>query len=210
MQNDFCPGGALAVPRGDEVVPLDQPSRDRFPHVVLTQDWHPPGHRSFASTHPGRKPYDTITFPYGPQVLWPDHCVQGTFGARISRWTARPACRADHPQGLSPRHRFLFGFLRERSQDADRARRISARARLPRVFLAGLASTSVCATRPRTHAARASRCSGRGCLPRHRCRRLDGCNTPHLCGPGHSPSGSRGSCLIGKTHERRPTDMRPR
>src|ERR1041384_8862357 len=79
-QNDFCPGGALAVPRGDEVVPVINRLAQRFAHVVLTQDWHPPGHRSFASTHPGRKPYETITAAYGPQILWPDHCVQGTPG----------------------------------------------------------------------------------------------------------------------------------
>jgi nicotinamidase/pyrazinamidase len=81
VQNDFCPGGALAVPRGDEVVPVVNGLAARFRNVVLTQDWHPRGHLSFASSHPGKKPFDTITAPYGPQVLWPDHCVQGTTGA---------------------------------------------------------------------------------------------------------------------------------
>jgi nicotinamidase/pyrazinamidase len=81
VQNDFCPDGALAVPRGDEVVPLINRLMDKFAHVVLTQDWHPPGHLSFASSHPGRKPFETITVSYGPQVLWPDHCIQGTAGA---------------------------------------------------------------------------------------------------------------------------------
>jgi nicotinamidase/pyrazinamidase len=81
IQNDFCPGGRLAVPRGDEVVPLVNDLAARFEHVVLTQDWHPPGHRSFASSHPGREPYETIEVAYGSQVLWPDHCVQGTEGA---------------------------------------------------------------------------------------------------------------------------------
>lgn len=81
LQNDFCPGGALAVPRGDEVVPLINAVARHFPHVVLTQDWHPRGHLSFASAHPGAKPYQTIEVSYGQQVLWPDHCVQGTFGA---------------------------------------------------------------------------------------------------------------------------------
>jgi len=81
IQNDFCPGGALAVPRGDEVVEAINRLVERFSHVVLTQDWHPPGHTSFASSHPGAMPYDVVQAPYGPQTLWPDHCVQGTPGA---------------------------------------------------------------------------------------------------------------------------------
>lgn len=81
IQNDFCPGGALAVPGGDQVVPHANRLAAEFPHVVLTQDWHPSGHSSFASSHPGRNPFDTVAMPYGEQVLWPDHCVQGTDGA---------------------------------------------------------------------------------------------------------------------------------
>src|SRR5262245_58547366 len=81
VQNDFCPGCGLAVPRGDEVVGPINALSQRFKHVLLTQDWHPRGHLSFASAHPGRKPFETIALPYGPQVLWPDHCVQGTLGA---------------------------------------------------------------------------------------------------------------------------------
>jgi nicotinamidase/pyrazinamidase len=81
VQNDFCPGGALAVPRGDDVVPVVNGLAARFRNVVLTQDWHPRGHLSFASSHPGSKPFEAVTAPYGPQVLWPDHCVQGTPGA---------------------------------------------------------------------------------------------------------------------------------
>jgi nicotinamidase/pyrazinamidase len=81
VQNDFCPGGALPVPHGDEVVqPINALAR-HFPHVVLTQDWHPRGHLSFASSHAGSQPYQTMTVAYGQQVLWPDHCVQGTPGA---------------------------------------------------------------------------------------------------------------------------------
>jgi len=81
IQNDFCPGGSLAVPRGDEVIPVINRLGLLFTNVVLTQDWHPSDHQSFASQHPGRTPYQQITMPYGPQVLWPDHCVQGTRGA---------------------------------------------------------------------------------------------------------------------------------
>jgi nicotinamidase/pyrazinamidase len=81
VQNDFCPGGALAVPGGDEIVPLVNRLASGFVHVVLTQDWHPQGHASFASSHPGKRPFDSIQVSYGQQILWPDHCVQGTYGA---------------------------------------------------------------------------------------------------------------------------------
>ena len=83
VQNDFCPGGALAVPQGDEIVPLINRIAADFAHVVLTQDWHPSGHLSFASAHPGKRPFETIELSYGTQVLWPDHCVQGTPGAEF-------------------------------------------------------------------------------------------------------------------------------
>jgi len=81
VQNDFCPGGALAVDQGDEVVPRINRIVRNYPVRVFTQDWHPRGHGSFASAHPGRAPFEMIDMPYGPQVLWPDHCVQGTDGA---------------------------------------------------------------------------------------------------------------------------------
>ncbi len=81
VQNDFCPGGALAVGGGHEIVPLVNDLIRGFEHVVLTQDWHPAGHSSFASTHAGKGPFETIAMPYGEQTLWPDHCVQGSPGA---------------------------------------------------------------------------------------------------------------------------------
>lgn len=81
LQNDFCPGGALEVPNGDEIIPTVNELVDGFEHVLQTQDWHPPGHQSFASSHPGHDPYDVIEVEYGEQVLWPDHCLQGTEGA---------------------------------------------------------------------------------------------------------------------------------
>lgn len=129
LQVDFCPGGALPVPEGDQVVPLVNRLMAAFGTVVLTQDWHPAGHLSFASSHPGRAPFETIEMPYGPQTLWPDHCLQGTMGADfhpdldaeraqlIVRKGFRPAIDSysaffenDHatPTGLS-------GALRERS-----------------------------------------------------------------------------------------------
>lgn len=81
VQNDFCPGGSLAVPRGDEVIAPILRIAPRFQHIVLTQDWHPVRHTSFAASHPGRKPFETIELASGPQTLWPLHCVQGTVGA---------------------------------------------------------------------------------------------------------------------------------
>ncbi|MEX0681133.1 MAG: bifunctional nicotinamidase/pyrazinamidase [Balneolales bacterium] len=82
-QNDFCPGGALAVPDGDDVVPVINTLIPVFDHVIHTQDWHPAGHHSFASSHQNKKPFEVITAHYGPQVLWPDHCIQGTKGAEF-------------------------------------------------------------------------------------------------------------------------------
>jgi nicotinamidase/pyrazinamidase len=83
MQNDFCPGGALAVTGGDEIVAPINALMSEFKTVILTQDWHPRGHSSFASSHAGQEPMSVIDMPYGPQVLWPDHCIQGTKGAEF-------------------------------------------------------------------------------------------------------------------------------
>jgi nicotinamidase/pyrazinamidase len=83
VQNDFCTGGALAVPGGEKVVPAINRIAERFENVVLTQDWHPEDHVSFASNHLNKRPYDTINLSYGPQVLWPGHCVQGSAGAEF-------------------------------------------------------------------------------------------------------------------------------
>ena len=103
VQNDFCPGGALAVADGDAVVPVINRLAQRFAHLALTQDWHPAGHSSFATSHPGAEPFQTMTMPYGPQTLWPDHCIQGTAGA------------AFHPQLLTDRAELIIrkGFRRE-------------------------------------------------------------------------------------------------
>jgi nicotinamidase/pyrazinamidase len=139
VQNDFCPGGNLAVPRGDEVVPIINRLADRFEHVVLTQDWHPPGHQSFASSHPGKKPHETIEVSYGTQILWPDHCVQGTEGAELRSDLHIPHAALVIRKGIHPAidsystffendretPTGLGGYLRERG--------------LERVFLAGLA-----------------------------------------------------------------------
>lgn len=93
VQNDFCPGGALAVGGGDEIIAEINALMDQFETVVLTQDWHPAGHTSFAANHPGAAPFSLTEMPYGPQVLWPVHCVQGTDGAAF-----HPALRTDPAQ----------------------------------------------------------------------------------------------------------------
>ena len=90
VQNGFVPGGNLPVKDGDQVVPVVNRLARAFEHVVLTQDWHTPGHISFASSHPGKRPFETIQLPYGPQVLWPDHCVQGTADAELHPGLAIP------------------------------------------------------------------------------------------------------------------------
>lgn len=95
VQNDFCPGGRLAVTGGDEIIPLVNALGLRFETVVLTQDWHPAGHSSFASHHPGRKHFESVAMAYGEQVLWPDHCVQGTRGAEF-----RPGLDLPHAQAI--------------------------------------------------------------------------------------------------------------
>lgn len=139
VQNDFCPGGALAVPRGHEVVPVINNLVNRFEHVVLTQDWHPRRHSSFASSHPGKQPFSQITLPYGPQTLWPDHCIQGSSGARfhdsLSWTTAQMVIRKGFRPAIDSYSAFfendkttptgLTGYLRERG--------------LTRVFCCGLA-----------------------------------------------------------------------
>jgi nicotinamidase/pyrazinamidase len=93
VQNCFTPGGSLAVKDGDAIVPLINKLAGGFEHVVLTQDWHTPGHVSFASSHAGKKPFDMVALQYGPQVLWPDHCVQGTDGANL-----HPALKIPHAE----------------------------------------------------------------------------------------------------------------
>ncbi|MFL4994575.1 MAG: nicotinamidase [Microvirga sp.] len=139
VQYDFLPGGSLAVPDGDAVIgPINRLGR-HFPHVVLTQDWHPSGHASFASRHPGRKPFDTREFPYGTQVLWPDHCVQGTRGAEIAS-ELDVAAELILRKGYNPEIDSYSGFM-----EADRVTRTGLAGYLVergfhRVYCAGLAT----------------------------------------------------------------------
>ncbi len=102
VQTDFLPGGRLAVPDGDAVLPVVNALGARFENVVLTQDWHTPGHVSFASSHAGKAPFETIALGYGTQVLWPDHCVQGTPGADLSAALAMPHAQLVVRKGFHP------------------------------------------------------------------------------------------------------------
>ena len=140
VQNDFCPGGVLAVADGDAVVPVVNRLIGRFDHVVLTQDWHPSGHSSFATSHAGSAPFETIAMPYGAQTLWPDHCVQETAGAafhpRLATGKAELVIRKGFRPSIDSYSAFyendritptgLAGYLRERG--------------LKRIFMAGLAT----------------------------------------------------------------------
>ncbi|QOZ36053.1 bifunctional nicotinamidase/pyrazinamidase [Bradyrhizobium sp. CCBAU 53421] len=140
VQNDFCPGGALAVAGGDAVVPVVNRLAAGFDHVVLTQDWHPAGHSSFATSHPGAAPFSAIAMPYGEQTLWPDHCIQGTAGAafhpELATERAELVIRKGFRAAIDSYSAFfendrttptgLAGYLRERG--------------LKRVVMAGLAT----------------------------------------------------------------------
>ena len=139
-QNDFCPGGALAVPDGDAVMPVINRLARRFPHVLLTQDWHPPGHSSFASAHPGRRPFESVTVAYGDQTLWPDHCVQGTAGADFHPALDLPMTELVLRKGFRPAiDSYSAFFENDRSTATGLAGYLRERG-LRRVFLCGLAT----------------------------------------------------------------------
>jgi nicotinamidase/pyrazinamidase len=140
VQYDFLPGGALAVPDGDVVIPPLNRLAQLFPHVILTQDWHPEGHVSFASSHAGKRPFDTIELSYGSQVLWPDHCVQGTKGAEIARELEIPHAALIIRKGFNAGIDSYSGFM-----EADRRTTTGLAGYLRergfrRVFCAGLAT----------------------------------------------------------------------
>ncbi|MBP0443205.1 bifunctional nicotinamidase/pyrazinamidase [Roseomonas sp. SSH11] len=140
VQNDFLPGGALAVPEGDAVIPLINRIAPRFANVILTQDWHTPDHLSFASQHPGKAPFDMAAMPYGEQVLWPDHCVMGGPGAALHADLSIPhaqlVIRKGHHRGVDSYSAFL---------EADRRTRTGldgylASRNIRHLFIAGLAT----------------------------------------------------------------------
>ncbi len=139
VQNDFCPGGALAVPRGDEIIAPIHRVAPRFAHIVLIQDWHPANHSSFAASHRGKQPYDSIELDYGAQTLWPPHCVQGTRGAEFHPALELPQAELILRKGFrTPIDSYSAFFENDRSTPTGLAGYLRERA-LTRVFLAGLA-----------------------------------------------------------------------
>jgi nicotinamidase/pyrazinamidase len=140
VQNSFLPGGSLAVKDGDQVVPVINRIAERFAHVVMTQDWHPAGHSSFASVHPGKRPFEAIDLAYGKQVLWPDHCVQGTDGAALAKDLSIPQAELILHKGF---HQDIDSYSAFTEADGKTTTGLAAylRARqLERVFVAGLAT----------------------------------------------------------------------
>jgi nicotinamidase/pyrazinamidase len=140
VQNDFCPGGALEVKHGDEIVPLVNQLARKFENVVVTQDWHTPGHVSFASSHAGRKAFETKRLRYGEQVLWPDHCIQGTRGAALHEGLELTHAQLVIRKGFHPKVDSYSGFL-----EADRETKTGLdgylRSRgVKRVYCVGLAT----------------------------------------------------------------------
>jgi nicotinamidase/pyrazinamidase len=139
VQNDFCPGGALAVAKGDAVIEPIHRVAPHFAHVILTQDWHPAGHSSFASSHPGRKPFEQIELSYGAQTLWPDHCVQSTRGAKFHASLHLPQAELILRKGFRPAiDSYSAFFENDRITPTGLAGYLRERG-LTRVFLAGLA-----------------------------------------------------------------------
>jgi nicotinamidase/pyrazinamidase len=139
VQYDFLPGGALAVPEGDAVIePINRLAR-AFRHVVLTQDWHPEGHASFASSHPAKQPFEMVDLHYGPQVLWPDHCVQGTHGAEISRELDVPHAQLVIRKGYNAGIDSYSGFKEADRQTSTGLAGYLKELGFRRVFCAGLA-----------------------------------------------------------------------
>ena len=139
VQNDFCPGGALAVPLGDEVIAPIHRIAPRFEHIVLTQDWHPANHFSFATSHPGKQPYDSVELHYGMQTLWPPHCVQGTRGAEFHPALQLTQAELILRKGFRPQiDSYSAFFENDRTTPTGLTGYLKERG-LTRVFLAGLA-----------------------------------------------------------------------
>jgi nicotinamidase/pyrazinamidase len=139
IQNDFLPGGALAVKEGDEVIPVINAIASGFDLVVATQDWHPPNHGSFAANYPGRKPGEMVTLAGQPQILWPVHCVQGTKGAEISPLLDTTPIRAVFQKGIDPEidsYSAIFDNGRRRSTGLSE---YLAKHGVNEIFVAGLA-----------------------------------------------------------------------
>ncbi|MFT4277212.1 MAG: bifunctional nicotinamidase/pyrazinamidase [Rhodopseudomonas sp.] len=140
VQNDFLPGGNLAVTDGDAVVPIINRLAKAFANVVITQDWHTPGHVSFASSHAGKAPFESIALSYGSQVLWPEHCVQGTHGAELAQDLAVPHAQLVIRKGFHHGIDSYSAFLEaDRKTSTGLSAYLQARG-LSRVFVTGLAT----------------------------------------------------------------------
>jgi len=140
VQNGFVPGGTLPVPEGDKVIPIINRLASAFRHVVLTQDWHTKGHVSFASSHPGKKPFETTVLPYGPQVLWPDHCIQGTPDAELHKNLTIPHAEAIIRKGYRQHVDSYSAFLEADRQTKTGLTGYLTERGLTRVFFVGLAT----------------------------------------------------------------------
>ncbi|WP_398464372.1 bifunctional nicotinamidase/pyrazinamidase [Tardiphaga sp.] len=140
VQNCFLPGGSLAVKDGDKVIPVINSLAKQFAHVVLTQDWHTPGHISFASSHSGKKPFETTDLAYGKQVLWPDHCVQGTEGAALSKDLAIPHAQLVLRKGYDRAVDSYSAFTEADGKTTTGLAGYLKSRKLQRVFLVGLAT----------------------------------------------------------------------
>jgi nicotinamidase/pyrazinamidase len=140
VQNCFLPGGSLAVKDGDKVVPIINDIAKKFPDVVMTQDWHTPGHVSFASSHAGKKPFETVDLKYGKQVLWPDHCVQGTDGAGLSKDLVIPQAELILRKGFNKDVDSYSAFTEADGKTTTGLAVYLKARKLQRVFLAGLAT----------------------------------------------------------------------
>lgn len=139
VQNDFCPGGALAVPDGAAIIDPIHRIAPHFQHIILTQDWHPPGHSSFAAAHPGMQPFEQINLSYGPQTLWPIHCVQGSPGAEFHPSLHIPQAELILRKGFRPLiDSYSAFFENDRTTPTGLAAYLAERG-LTRVFFAGLA-----------------------------------------------------------------------
>ena len=139
VQNDFCPGGGLPVADGDQVVPVINRLLPTFRHVVLTQDWHPADHASFASRHPGKAPYEAVQMPYGEQTLWPDHCVQGSDGAAFHPDLETDGALAVIRKGMNPGIDSYSAFTENDRSTPTGLSGLLRALHVQRVFLAGLA-----------------------------------------------------------------------
>jgi len=140
LQTDFMPGGALAVEEGDAIVPLVNALAERFPHVAITQDWHPPRHASFASAHAGMKPFETKELPYGSQTLWPNHCVQGTKGAALHPELATDLAFLILRKGMNPGVDSYSAFVEADGKTTTGLAALLRARGTKRVFCCGLAT----------------------------------------------------------------------